>query len=123
MIVKRTIVRSVPTTSTTRATPGVDPARASVVVSWIVGSVCRGSVIMVSSQILFTWPTRLLDPCSARSSGGGHRRCIEEQRLCDRSFDGRALERLGDQECGFRASAGEQPLGEGGDKDHRHREL
>jgi hypothetical protein len=45
MIVKRMIVNSAATTSTTRGTLGADSARTCVVLSWIVGSVTRGSFI------------------------------------------------------------------------------
>src|SRR5690348_16821356 len=50
MIAKATTTSSVPKIRTLRATPGVEPARASVVVSTTEGSVCRGSTIMLSSR-------------------------------------------------------------------------
>ncbi|GAA4724147.1 hypothetical protein GCM10023325_22260 [Sphingomonas lutea] len=50
MITNAITTNNVPHTSTLRATPGVDPARASVVVSWIWGSEC-GSAIKFSSSI------------------------------------------------------------------------
>src|SRR5215210_1396403 len=112
MIAKRTITRSVPTTSTTLATPGVDPARASVVVSVIDGSVCRGSVILLSSQIAVQPANAPARTLFRLGLGRRNRRRVEEQRLGNRSLNGRSLERLCDQERRLGASAGQQPLGE-----------
>ena len=57
------------------------------------------------------------------ASGGRHRRGVEEQGLADRGFHRRTLERLGDEEGRFGPGSGQQPLGKGGDEDHRHGEL
>ena len=42
---------------------------------------------------------------------GRHRRRVEEQRLGDRGFHRGPLERLGDEEGGFRAGPRQQPFG------------
>jgi hypothetical protein len=47
---KMMITSRVPITRTFRVTPGVEPARASVVVSTTEGSECLGSAIMLSSR-------------------------------------------------------------------------
>ena len=46
--------------------------------------------------------------------------CIEEQRLRDCSLHRGPLERLGNQEGGFRTSARQQAFRESGDKNHWH---
>jgi len=48
---KRITTSSVPNIKTLRATPGVEPARASVVDSWITGSELCGSAILFPSRI------------------------------------------------------------------------
>src|SRR5205807_8688298 len=56
---------NVPKMSTFRVTPGVEPARASVVVSTTDGSELRRSAILLSSRNqLFARPTRRVQRCS-----------------------------------------------------------
>ena len=54
----------------------------------------------------------------SRNSSG-----VEKQRLGDCRLDRRPLERLGDKEGRLGPSPRQEPLGEGGDEDHRHRKL
>src|SRR3954447_22597745 len=97
MTAKIITTSNVPKTRTLRATPGVEPARACVVVSRTGGSELRGSAILLSSR----------NHCSRGQRAAlkrvpdlsrGHRRRVEKQRLGDRRLHRRALERLGDQE-------------------------
>src|SRR5438270_1681841 len=100
MIANIITTSKVPITSTFRATPGVEPARASVAVSRMGGSDGLGSAITLSSR----------NHCSTRQRAHRNpvptakllrrrdRRRVEEERLGDGRLHGGALERLGDEE-------------------------
>src|SRR5206468_3472281 len=100
----------VPKIRTLRPTPGVEPARASVAVSRTGGSESRASLIYA---LVTNYCSRGQRAARNRvpelSCGYGGR--VEKQRLRDRRFHGRALERLSDEECRLRPGARQQPLG------------
>src|SRR5689334_13513393 len=108
------ITSSVPQTRTFRATPSVEPARASVVVSLTEGSTCRGSAIMLSSRNHCSPGQRAGWNRVPVASGGRYRRSVEKECLGDRRLRRRALKRLGDEERGLGPRARQQPLREGG---------
>src|SRR5512139_2013673 len=117
------MTRPRPIASTYRVTWGVAPARASVML------ICcsRSSIWAAASLMIFSLlRQRPLDapvPRTGTTSSGRNGRGVEKERLGDRRLYGRALERLGDQERRLGPLAGQQPLREGGDEDHRHREF
>src|SRR3954470_2875384 len=114
MIANKIATSSVPMTRTLRATPGVDPARASVVVSLMGASPCCGLTITLSSRNHCSQGQRVRrKPVpTAQLLAGGYRRGVEEQGLGDCRLHRGPLERLGDQEGGFGPGTGEQPLRE-----------
>src|SRR4029079_10481751 len=109
-------------TRTLRAAPGVEPARASVVVSTTEGSECLGSAIMLSSRIQRSPGQRAeVSGVPRLRSWNGCR--VEEQCLGDRRLHGRALEGIRDEEGRLGPRSRKQTLGEGGDEDHRDRKF
>src|SRR5690349_2028702 len=113
MIANKITTSRVPITSTLRATPGVDPARASVVVSLTGASLCRGSVITLSSRNHCSQGQRARRKPVPTAELLGRRdgRSVEEQRLGDGRLHRRALERLGDEEGRLGPRSRQQPLG------------
>src|SRR3954454_13248035 len=94
MTAKIITTSNVPKTRTLRATPGVEPARASVVVCRTEGSECRGSAIMLSLRNHSSCGQRAAwnrVPSAAKPLSRGDRRGVEEQCLGDRRLHRRAL--------------------------------
>src|ERR1700740_2555447 len=121
MMAKRITTSRVPITRTLRATPGVEPARASVVVSRTGGSSLRVWTILLSLRNRSSIGQRADGnrvPTTGKS-GRGHRRRVEKQGLGDRRFHGRALERLGDEERRLRARPRQPGVRGGGGEETR----